>query len=145
MAERGKVECLGCGEEKALTEYSVHSNSGLPRPYCKPCNAAKVRLSHYKVTKEFVDELLNLQGGVCAICGTAKMGRAGTPHIDHDHSCCPGARACGKCVRGLVCGKCNINGISWYETLPSHLKTFEVMNAYLADPPASRLRRGLSR
>jgi hypothetical protein len=28
--------------------------------------------------------------------------------IDHDHSCCPGAKHCAKCIRGLLCPQCNV-------------------------------------
>jgi hypothetical protein len=29
------------------------------------------------------------------------------PHVDHDHTCCPGKKSCGKCIRGFLCRACN--------------------------------------
>jgi len=52
--------------------------------------------------------MLVAQGGGCAICGTVVPGGKGQFHIDHDHACCPKARSCGKCIRGLLCGNCNV-------------------------------------
>ena len=38
----------------------------------------------------------------CQVCGSIDK-----LCIDHDHSCCPGAKTCGKCIRGILCHKCN--------------------------------------
>ncbi len=59
----------------------------------------------YRMTIEEYDRLLTSQGGVCKIC---KCSPSDTRFaVDHDHSCCPGRKSCGKCIRGLLCGKCN--------------------------------------
>ena len=60
----------------------------------------------YGLTREQYESLLESQGGVCAICGgTSRGGRRLS--VDHDHGCCPGDRCCGKCIRALLCEKCN--------------------------------------
>ncbi|WP_405528050.1 endonuclease domain-containing protein [Streptomyces canus] len=110
----------------------------MPRPYCKPCNAERVRLNHYNLTRAFVDLLLEFQQGKCAVCRSAPTDRRAM-RIDHDHACCPRPGSCGHCVRGLVCENCNIRGIAWYGALPIDLRTFGLLNDYLADPPAKRL------
>lgn len=141
MVKRGIVECLRCGVDKPVSEYSALNASGVPRPYCRPCNAEQVRLKHYNLTREFVDSLVELQQGRCAVCRSLPAGRRAMD-IDHDHACCPRSGSCGDCVRGLVCNNCNIHGIAWYEALSPELRTFDLLNAYLADPPAKRLRGG---
>jgi hypothetical protein len=52
-------------------------------------------------------QMLDGQGGVCAICGEPPV-EGKNLSIDHDHSCCPGRTTCGKCIRGLLCNGCNL-------------------------------------
>lgn len=49
--------------------------------------------------------LFETQNGCCAICD--KPFGDTTPHVDHNHACCPKPPTCGRCNRGLVCGNCN--------------------------------------
>lgn len=55
----------------------------------------------------------------CEVCGvdivTPCEPRLGHPSerrpllvVDHDHSCCPGNKSCGGCIRGLICHSCNV-------------------------------------
>ncbi len=66
---------------------------------------AKV-LQRYGLTAAKYASLLKAQNGTCAICGRPPK-EGSVLRVDHDHSCCSGQRACGKCVRGLLCGPCN--------------------------------------
>lgn len=61
----------------------------------------------YNITLAERDEILAAQGGACAICRTTEPEGQGGWHVDHDHRCCPGSRSCGKCIRGLLCSRCN--------------------------------------
>ena len=64
-------------------------------------------------------ELVKIQESKCALCGKIPTKRL---YVDHDHNCCPGKRSCGKCIRGLLCKKCN-SGIGYLgDTLDGVLK-----------------------
>lgn len=57
----------------------------------------------YRIRESTYISILESQGGVCAICKKDKR-----LYVDHDHSCCVGPEACGQCIRGLICQKCNM-------------------------------------
>lgn len=57
----------------------------------------------HRLTRAERGRLLEAQGGVCAICQHSDPNLL----VDHDHACCPGRESCGKCVRGLLCQRCN--------------------------------------
>jgi hypothetical protein len=59
---------------------------------------------YYKLTPEKFEKMKEDQEGKCA-CGRVLKGRTDI-HVDHDHSCCF-RKSCGKCVRGLLCQRCN--------------------------------------
>lgn len=70
----------------------------------KPENRERKRAKQYGLSvKELSDRLAS---GICSACGSREPGDTAWS-IDHDHSCCPGRRACGKCVRGILCKSCN--------------------------------------
>ena len=120
--------CTECRQEKPLSEFYWNKNpknkktGGFYHSRCKSCakarsavyNAARYRglspeeklrasLKAYGITPEQHAEMLEQQGGACPIC----LKELEAPYVDHDHSCCPGRKSCGKCVRGLLCSTCN--------------------------------------
>lgn len=62
------------------------------------------------VDEDWYQKTLAEQGCGCAMCGIKiPGGNTKRFHIDHDHSCCPKGKSCGKCRRGLLCNRCNLN------------------------------------
>lgn len=83
--------------------------------------AAKRREKYgkYGITLAEYTALFEAQSGACAICKEPPRG-VRPLHIDHDHSCCASTPACGKCVRGLLCGPCNA-GLGMFRDAPALL------------------------
>lgn len=61
----------------------------------------------YGITLDKYKELLAKQEDKCKICKTHQSGLKKKLSVDHDHSCCPGKKSCGECIRGLLCSACN--------------------------------------
>ena len=113
-----------CGEPLKGREYKRYHNS-LPEVKAAKAawaeknrdsikRAARIQICKWHgITLEQYEDLLAKQNGVCGICfqpetrKTRPTQRVFNLAIDHDHQCCPGLYSCGKCVRGLLCKKCN--------------------------------------
>ena len=111
-----------CGHPKTKTNVYVNKEG---TDICKICRNTKSQIAHkkwingaperkrehhlksaHKITLEDYTKMLKKQGGACAIC--KQPPKAGEfLVVDHDHSCCPTTRNCGKCHRGLLCQMCN--------------------------------------
>lgn len=70
------------------------------------------RFHKYGLMPEDFQKLLASQNFQCALC-PAKY-KDDQWHLDHDHRCCPERRACEKCIRGILCHKCNL-GLGFVE------------------------------
>ena len=73
---------------------------------------AKMKYRYGITLKQYL-QISKSQDDACYLCGEKET----VPHhkndtvmrlaVDHDHSCCPGTRSCGLCIRSLLCYNCN--------------------------------------
>lgn len=76
-------------------------------------------------------DLMDAQGGRCAICGETGHVTRGL-HLDHDHSCprCGDNGGCAICIRGLLCRNCNF-GLGWFRDRPELLlEAYDYLRGY---------------
>lgn len=109
--EHGQIHCRNCGEY--FEEDSMKTKKNGIYAYLTYCNECAPLLSHirnirqYGITIDQYHQMLKNQNYSCKICGEKDSSYRNRLSVDHDHSCCPGIKACGQCVRGLLCHHCN--------------------------------------
>lgn len=110
--------CRFCRTPKPLNEFYKRGerNRSHYRSECKQCCLARTRANRaknperdalqrrrthlrqsYGISDAEYQDLLEMQGGVCAICLNKPSAKL---HVDHDHST--------GTVRGLLCKRCNL-------------------------------------
>jgi hypothetical protein len=100
MKRRGQLEsCYDVVEDEKVYLYSKQKIR-----YKRAYNL----MYKYKLEIERYNEMIS-KG--CHVCGEYQERNL---HVDHDHSCCNGQITCGKCVRGVLCNKCNTS-VAKYE------------------------------
>lgn len=131
--EAGNKQCRRC--ERWLEVAGFSTNKARPdgvSAYCRRCERDKSLIHKYGITVDQHEAMLQEQGGGCAVCGgPTKDGREF--FVDHDHKCCPGQRTCGTCVRGLLCGDCNL-GIGYFDDqIDKLLSAIEYLRKHAGD------------
>jgi hypothetical protein len=135
--------CKDCIQEGVVTKRYAN----YPGPRCFTHHqvkkkATRLAASERRVTKTYglspaqYNALYEAQGGRCYICRIAR-GVVRRLAVDHDHTVCSDhapETGCPRCVRALLCKRCNYNLIGMYS--PEQLaRAIEV----LTDPPAQKV------
>lgn len=117
----GEKTCTKCGITKPIIDFPPNKMIRDGRShFCRKCtskqfNAARLKRK-YGITVQDYNHMLELQGGVCAICGGTNFK---TFAVDHNH-------VTGR-VRGLLCDNCN-RGLG---ILGDSIKSIQIVLQYL--------------
>ena len=96
-------QCRICMQAKPYAEFKSRSST-----YCTQCisDYGHIRnIKRYGITANQYHEMSVAQQHLCKICNQKDKKRLS---VDHDHKCCKHAGSCGKCIRGLICSRCNV-------------------------------------
>lgn len=103
----GLKECGICFEWKPEANFTARVASGDSlSSVCRECVRHQGWQRRWGLLPGDIQDRVEKQGG-CAVCHTFNPGTKGWC-VDHDHTCCPGNASCGSCIRGILCGSCNL-------------------------------------
>jgi hypothetical protein len=106
VSDEGRI-CLTCGEWKPWSRFAADKRRASGKTSnCVDCGGWRSIKAMYGVSKAQWHELLESQGGVCALCHGENT-RDRRFEVDHNHACCGPTKACPNCIRGLLCHTCN--------------------------------------
>jgi hypothetical protein len=124
--ENRTADCSKCGPATRVWRSGGRREKWICATVIRDARAAnpdRVRDGQLKVkfgiSLEEWEARFDAQGRRCAICGTDEPGGRGWA-TDHDHSCCPGGKSCGACLRDILCQGCN-KGIGHLQEDPAIL------------------------
>jgi hypothetical protein len=107
--ELGRKQCIRCLGWHTVTDFYPAANTvDHRRAFCKFCAAKEDSVKRHHLGLVAYEAMLKAQGECCAVCGIDNPAPDSMWTIDHDHNCCPGTYSCGKCIRGLICRRCNM-------------------------------------
>jgi hypothetical protein len=107
--------CKSCTSKKSKDRYRKNREVILSRAAkYREANRGVIRERQKHASRKYMygldrtafEALLEAQQYLCPGCEVDL--RTTQTDVDHDHSCCPGSRSCGRCVRGLLCHNCNV-------------------------------------
>ena len=138
---RGAGHPPPCATPEAMEAQRQRSADSRPTRVVAPADKARWYKAHkfnrYGLTEAQYNQMFEDQGNACAICREPFQGQRVC--IDHDHACCPvpasgHTRSCGKCIRGLLCVRCN-TWLGGMETYGSTVTTYLSGNVTFPVPP----------
>jgi hypothetical protein len=146
---QGRKYCSGCRVRKPEGDFAKSASAidGL-QSSCRECRSGNYRLNaetvrdrmreyRFNLSRQQFDDLLDSQNGRCAICSSDTPGKSHWA-VDHDHACCPeSGRSCGDCIRGILCGRCNLA----LGLINDDASILESMKHYLQDATQTRSAR----
>lgn len=109
-----QADCEFCGRshswyESVLTTNVRHELRDLYRRTCGNCRDPYIgAIKNHRL--DAITAMRLIKAERCELCDKPfSIGAQGRNNsvVDHDHACCSGPHSCGRCIRGVLCHRCN--------------------------------------